>query len=268
MRPLPRRVYVAVAIVAVAAVVAFGIAVAVSPWQPRLVTWLMAGEIGVAVVASLLVPVPLATRTLHYVNTTAFLLAAVLLPAPLAMVEAALAWIITDQVRRAGWRAARQIPWIETVFNAAQVALRVAAGAIVFRSVSGVPLVDGTLTDRMLLAVVAAGVAMYLTNQVLVQGIVSVQSGRWRLGALLRLVRVDLVQEGSLLLLGVLGAIIAGRAPLAIAVPLACTIVIHRELSRSRGEALVDVTGSDAPPRLAAAPSATAPLTAMFWWAS
>ncbi len=268
MRPLPRRVYIAVAVVACAAIAAFGVAIAVAPFHARLVTWLMAGEIAVAAAASLLMPVPLATRTLHYVTTTPILLAAVLLPAPLAMAEVMLVWIATDQVRRMDRAAPRPIPWVETAFNAAKTVLRVGVGAVVFRGVSSVPLVAGALSDRVLLAVVAAGVAMYLTNQLLVHGIVSVQSGRWRLAALVRLARVDLMQDASLLLLGVLGAIIAGRAPLAIAVPLALTMVIQRELLRARGDTLVDLVNTDEAPRATEAARGTAPLTAMFWWAS
>lgn len=268
MRPLPRRVYVAVWIVVGAAIAAFGAAIAAGPWQPRLVTWLMAGEIAVAVGASMLAPVPLANRTLHYVNTTAFLLAAVLLPTPLAMAEVALAWIVTDQFQRVDWTESRRIPRSQTAFNAAQVALRVGAGTLAFRAVSGRALLSGTANDRVLLAVVAAGAAMYATNQVLVHGIVSVQSGRWRLASLMRLVRVDAMQDGSLYLLGVLGAIIAGRAPLAIAVPLAFTVVIHRELSRARGETLVDLVNVGDGPRSSEAAAGGAPLSAFAWWAS
>ncbi|HZQ37373.1 MAG TPA: hypothetical protein VFD32_15690 [Dehalococcoidia bacterium] len=268
MRPLPRRVYIAVLIVVCAACGAFAVAVAVSPWQPRLVTWLMAGEIAVAVGVSLLVPVPLANRTLHYVNTTAFLLATVLLPAPLAMAEVALAWIVTDQLQRVDWTESRRVPWLQTAFNAAQAALRVGAGALVFRAVSGTALVSGTLNDRVLLAVVAAGAAMYVINQVLLHGIVSVQSGQWRLAGLVRLVRVNAVQDGSLILLGVLGAIIAGRAPLAIAVPLAFTVVIHREMARARGTALVDLVNFDEAQRPIQATGGTTPLATFAWWAS
>lgn len=268
MRPLPRRVYVAVLLVVCAALAAFAVAVAAGPWQPRLVTWLMAGEIAVAVGASLLVPVPLANRTLHYVNTTAFLLATVLLPAPLAMAEVALAWIVTDQLQRVDWTASRRVPWLQTAFNAAQAALRVGAGALVFRAVSGKALVSGTLDDRVLLAVVAAGAAMYVTNQLLLHGIVSVQSGHWRLAGLARLVRVNAVQDGSLILLGVLGAIIAGRAPLAIAVPLAFTVVVHHELARARGGTLVDLVNLDEPQRTAAPADGRAPLATFAWWAS
>ncbi len=268
MRPLPRRVYVAVAIVVCAALAAFAVAVAVGPWQPRLVTWLMAGEIAIAVGASLLAPVPLANRSLHYVNTTAFLLAAVLLPTPLAMAEVALVWIATDQFQRVDWTESHRVPWSQTVFNAAQVALRVGAGAAAFRLVSGRVLVSGTLNDRVLLAVVAAGAAMYVTNQLLLHGIISVQSGRWRLQALVRLVRVDAMQDGSLYLLGVLGAVIAGRAPLAIAVPLVFTVVIHRELSQARGETLVDLVNVHGSPRSSEAAESMTALASLAWWAS
>jgi hypothetical protein len=268
MRPLPRRVYVAVSLVVCAALVAFAAAVAFSPWQPRLVTWLMAGEIAVAVGASLLAPVALANRTLHYVNTTAFLLATVLLPLPLAMAEVALGWIATDQFQRVDWTESRRVPWLQTAFNAAQAVLRVGAGALVFRAVSGAALVTGTVNDRVLLAVVAAGAAMYITNQLLLHGIVSVQSSHWRLAGLARLVRVNALQDGSLILLGVLGAIIAGRAPLAIAVPLAFTVVIHRELSQARGAMLVDLVNPDQAPRAVAAADSTTPLAAFAWWGS
>jgi len=95
-----------------------------------------------------------------------------------------------------------------------------------------------------------------------------VQSGQWRLAGLVRLVRVNAVQDGSLILLGVLGAIIAGRAPLAIAVPLAFTVVIHREMARARGTALVDLVNFDEAQRPIQATGGTTPLATFAWWAS
>src|SRR5579885_1208158 len=267
MRPLPRRVYGAVAIVVCAALAAFAVSVAVGPWQPHLVTWLMAGEIAIAVVASLLVPVPLATRSMQYVNTTGFLLATVLPPTPLGMVEVALIWVATDCVRRVDWTESGRIPAVQTAFNAAQVALRVAMGSLVFRAVSGAPLVTGALSDRVLFAVLAAGLAMFATDHLLVHGIVSVQAGRWRLHGLIRLARVNALPDGSLMFLGVLGAIIAGRAPLAIAVPLAFTVVIHRELASARSDTPVDLLSEEPTPDTRTARGGV-PLSAMFWWSA
>ncbi|MHB8577448.1 MAG: hypothetical protein ACYDCQ_19215, partial [Dehalococcoidia bacterium] len=73
----------------------------------------------------------------------------------------------------------------------------------------------------------------------------SVQAGRWQLGALWRMLRVNLPQEGSLLLLGVLGALIAGPAPVAIAVPLLATIIVHRELALLANGPLVELVRPD-----------------------
>src|SRR5712692_9279306 len=175
MRRPPARVIDTVLAVAVLAIIAFGAAVAFAPVHMRLTTWIVAGEIVIALLVAWLAPVLLATKTSHYVNTTAFLLATVLLPLPLAMAGVAVTCIAADARRRVAWSASGRVPWWDTTFNTGQYVLRVGLGALVFRATAGTPLLTGTVTDRLLGAVGLTGLAMYTTNIVLVHAIVSIQ---------------------------------------------------------------------------------------------
>jgi hypothetical protein len=259
----PLRVLLAVAAVAAVALAAF---LAAWRWDSAAMTpvrWVVAAELVIAVTAARLVPVPLTRRILHTVNTTAYLLAAVLLPLPVVMVGVAAVCVSTDVARRLSGADQGRMPWYGTTFNAGQHVLRVAAGGAVFSAVSGAQLLSGRISDRALFGVVLAGLAVYAVNIVLLHAIVCVQEARWQLGALRRLVRVNLPQEGSLLLLGILGAIIAGPAPLLVALPLLATIIIYRELALQRPDAPIELI-RDEEPAVRAAASAPASMPA-FW---
>src|SRR5438094_706167 len=153
MRRPPARVVATVLAVAVLAFVAFAAAVALAPVHMRLTTWIVAGEIAVAYLAAFLFSISLASRTLQSVGTTAFLLATVLLPMPLAMADMVAVYIAVDAAQWGSATYRQRMPWYGTTFAAAERILRVAVGAIVFRSVADMPLLAGTLTPRLLLAV-------------------------------------------------------------------------------------------------------------------
>jgi hypothetical protein len=108
--------------------------------------------------------------------------------------------------------------------------LLVAAGAAVFRALTGSPTLTGQITDRRLLAIALAGMAMYVANKLLVFAIVSVQHRRLDPGALRQLVQVNAAEEAVLLLLGVLATMAAAPSPWLAVLPLAATLLVLREL--------------------------------------
>jgi hypothetical protein len=241
----PVRFLLAVLATAILAALALGMSLRVGVPAMRLTSWVVAAELVTALTIARLVPVPLTRRTLHTVNTTAFLLATLLLPLPAVMLGMVAICVATDIMRRRSGGPGGRVGWYDTTFNSAERVLRVGAAALVFRLVSGTPTLAGPVSDRAMVAVMLAALTMYVTNIGLVQVMLSILVGRWQLAALLRLLRVNLPQEGSQLLLGVLGAIIAGPAPVLVGIPLLRTVIVSRELSQQRGDAPMELFRDD-----------------------
>jgi|SRR5579884_1505406 hypothetical protein len=264
MNSPPRSYRLAVVVAAAVAAAAVWLSLRADARGMSVTSWLVAAELTVALAIGRLAPVSLAKRTLHMVGTTGFLLAALLLPLPVAMIGVVVICLATDLTRRTVGADGGRLRWYDTTYNSAQYVLRIGAGALVFRAISGTELLSGRMTDRGLAAVVLAGAAMYLTNIALVYAIVSIGTGRWQYAALLRLVRINLPQEGSLLLLGVLGAMIAGPAPLLIALPLLATIIIYRELALQRTDTPIELIRDDE--RQSAPIAVLEPVSILAFW--
>jgi putative nucleotidyltransferase with HDIG domain len=118
------------------------------------------------------------------------------------------------------------------IFNAATSALSTGCAALAFRALAP----DSVIADRPL-AVVAAGIAKYVTETLIVDGAVALQLRRNPLVTWWPIHRRDLLPHASLYAVGVLAALIAGTAPwaiLALIVPAVLLLVSLRESARLR----------------------------------
>jgi putative nucleotidyltransferase with HDIG domain len=118
------------------------------------------------------------------------------------------------------------------IFNAATSTLGTGCAALAFRALAP----DGVIADRPL-AVVAAGVAKYAVETLIVDGAVALQRRRNPLVTWWPIHSRDLLPHASLYAVGVLAALIAGTAPwaiLALTVPAVLLLVSLRESARLR----------------------------------
>lgn len=158
-------------------------------------------------------PIHLADKTKVYVDS-AVVIAAVLLLSPAAAVGLAVVAVGVHQI-------VRREDWDQTVFNVAQTALHVGAGALVFRALGPAgpsPEVPGI---GSWLGVVAAIGAMHLLNTLGVAIIAALQLGNDPLRVWREEFWLDFPEHLVLVALGVLLALLAGDRPwlLSLAVP-------------------------------------------------
>ncbi len=190
---------------------------------------------GLIVVATLR-PLPLSFKRKLVLDTGVLVAAVLLLPAGVAVLVGATGTLLVHAVRRDDW--------IQAVFNASQVALVTAAAAFVLRA-AGVGLRDGAF-DRPAaeVAILVAGVAMYVVSNVVVATMVALQSGMSPVDVWLRVARqVDGGEVlGHLAQVG-LGAIVAisltvtpWSLPLALLPAVAVYVLVGRYV-RARWEA-------------------------------
>jgi HD-GYP domain-containing protein (c-di-GMP phosphodiesterase class II) len=222
MRTIPLRLLVPILALAGGALAVLAVAVARVPvaWTERtaLLTVLLGGML-------LLVrrsPVHLAPKTKLAVDTAPLFAAALLLPAPLAMVTAAVAVSAADTSRRA--------PWFQALFNTAETALRVAIGAVVFAALAGTTHLTEPRPGAWLLALPVAAAAMFLLNTLLVDLVIGLQLQRFPLRDYWRRWQFSLPQEGALFLLGLLVATLGVRFPWALVLLAVPAVVVHRSL--------------------------------------
>lgn len=147
--------------------------------------------------------------------------AALLLPPPLAMATVAASVLIGRIVRRARWYAA--------LFTAAECAIKVGIGALLFQGINGGQLVDLT-AGAWMIAVPVTAVAMHLVNTVLVHGMICVQRRRFSLWEYGNHMRGDLQQQASMYLLGLLVAALGAEHAWTMALLAVPTVVAHRSL--------------------------------------
>ena len=222
MKSVPSRIVILVLTLAGVAVATLAAAVAREPVHPDYSQALLMALLSAMVLLARLYPVHLAPKTKTAVDTAPLFAAALLLPAPLAMVVAAAAVGVANPVRHA--------PWYQTVFNTAEVALRVAVGGALFGLFSSSDRLTDLALGRWLPAAAVAAVAMYLVNGVLVDLVVGVQLRRSPLADFWRRRRFDLPQEGALFLLGLLVAALGARYPWTIVLLAVPVFVVHRSL--------------------------------------
>jgi hypothetical protein len=225
MDDVPVRVRVYAILVAVAAGIGFVVATALDADAWSRTSSLLAVALLVAAIVAQRFPVHLSEKTKVYVDAALFTAAALLLPPLLAMLVAAAAVGVGHLAARSSWRQA--------VFNVAQTALYVGAGAVTYQWLndSSVPPTVPGLGSA--LAILAAAVVMHLLNTGLVAGVVALQLDRnpyrtWRDGILL-----DLPQHLVLVAIGVLLAVVARDYPWLAPLFIAPLAFVYLSLRRS-----------------------------------
>ena len=217
-----------VGLVAGATLVVFGGSLAASGSGMRLLggwqTAVLAAALAAAAVLAQRFPLHLTYQTKVYVDTAVFTAAGLVLDVPTAMLVAAVPTAINQARLREGWAAA--------IFNAAQTALYVGAGAAVFRWLEGNPVPPVLPGLGNLWAVLACAATMHLVNTLVVAVVGALQVGVsplrcWRTG-----IWLDLPEHVALVVFGVLIAVVSVDRPWALpvfAIPIA---VVYASLRR------------------------------------
>ena len=164
-------------------------------------------------------PLQLTPRTKTTVATAPLFAAILLLSVPLAIAVAAVGAFLGDVVRRS--------PWFQALFNTAEAALRLAAGATIFMLIAGTHSIAHLALRGWVVAVPAAAGAMYLVNSALVELIIAVQLRHFSPAAFLRRRQSDVLAEGSLFLLGLLLAILGALTPWTLALVVGLFILLR-----------------------------------------
>jgi hypothetical protein len=175
-----------------------------------------------------LVPLPFAFRTKVYLDTCVLVAAVLLFDPGVAMVAAAGGTAVAHAVRR-------RTP-AEAVFNTAQVALQAAVGGLVLGA--GGRSAEAFRFARPLdaAAVLVAGAAIYLTNTVLVAGVIAIEASAnpvrtWR-DSTLDTARGDVLAHLAQVGLGLAAAVAADARPWAVALLVLPAVAMHASRSR------------------------------------
>jgi putative nucleotidyltransferase with HDIG domain len=192
------------------------------------------GDLGIAggllVFATLaqLRPIHLTQKMKITVEDTATFAAALLLTPWLALAVAGGSTLIASAKRR-------NAPWFEAAFNAAVTGLSGMTAAAVFLTLGG----DGSMVATYGAPALAAAVAMYFGQTVLVDIAVSMQLRRNPITAWWPVHRRELPQSSALYALGALTAIVADVYPIAIVLfglPVAAVLASMRETAQLRAQ--------------------------------
>jgi len=215
-------------IVAVLAAACAGLAIAWSNAPTHTNAALVLGTVLLTMASAAQVwPLHLSTKVKITVDDLPTFAAALLLPPFDAMVVAAASTLIGLRFRNTRMR------WYNRGFNAAATALGTGAAALTYA------LLHGSMPPTMAsaIAIIAAGIAKYLTQAFLVDFVVALQLKRRPLERWWELHRRDLPYETSLYLLGALAAVSVGNEPLALllfALPMLAMVLSMRETARVR----------------------------------
>ena len=193
------------------------------PSQASLVTGLL---LLVMASAAQIWPLHLSTKIKITVDDLPTFAAALLFDPFSAMIIAAASTLI-------GLRYRNRMRWYNRGFNAASTTLGTGLAALVYRGLAG------PLPPAMSAAVImlAAGVAKYALQAVLVDVVVALQLRRRPFERWWEVHRRDLPYESSLYLLGALAAVSVGDEPIALvlfAIPMVAMLVSMRETARVR----------------------------------
>jgi diguanylate cyclase (GGDEF)-like protein len=157
------RLYIGILVAAVAAFLA---------WElPG--TELVAGRIALACgfvgvfALALLFPLPFAWKTRHHLDTSVIVAAALMFQPAIAVLIIVVGLLVAQIIRRESWA--------QFVFNAAQFALQGAVASAILAASGWEPVSPRFNSPGLLLAIIAAGVAMYLVNTVLVSIIIGLE---------------------------------------------------------------------------------------------
>jgi len=172
-------------------------------------------------------PLHLSTKVKITVDDLPTFAAALLLPPFEAILIAGASTLVGLRFRNTRMR------WYNRGFNAASTALGTGAAALTYTAMHGS--VPPAMASAV--AIIAAGIAKYLTQALLVDLVVALQLKRRFLENWWDLHRRDLPYETTLYMLGALAAVTVGDQPIALvlfAVPMGAMLVALRETARVR----------------------------------
>jgi HD-GYP domain-containing protein (c-di-GMP phosphodiesterase class II) len=167
-------------------------------------------------------PVQLAPRLRLSADTAPAFAATLLLPPPLA--------IAVSVAGIGGGEAVRRGHMIQVAYNIAVAALRASAATTAFTLLSPLPLMDNPEAWRASLAFLAAGLAMYAANVILIDAVVAVQRKINPLRGWWARRRGQLPHEVSLYLLGTLVAVIGARWAGGLVLITVPSVIVYRSL--------------------------------------
>lgn len=142
---------------------------------------LLAFAIAALVALAWLFPLPISFKTQLYLDSIPLLAAILLLPPGLALSSVGLGTLAAHLARRR--------PLDESAFNSAQAVLQATTGVVALTLIGWSATAPSFESPVALGAVALTGVVIYLTNDLLVAGMVSLQSGRRLLGVWLDALR-------------------------------------------------------------------------------
>ena len=216
---------------------------------------LVAALLGVALLAAYRFPVHLTDKTKVSVDTAILLAAVLLLPPELAIAMAGVMAAVHELVEHTSWQ--------QSVFNAAQTTLYVAAGARVFHAIAGPGSPPLLAEPSALLAALVAVAVMHALNTAAVAVAAALQLGRSPLAFWLDGIGVDLPEHGALAATGVLLAIATQSYPWVLPLLAGPLVLVYlslrtraelRATTRATADALADLNARFGSPPGAAEP--------------
>ncbi|MBI2936501.1 MAG: hypothetical protein HYY31_06845 [Chloroflexi bacterium] len=197
------------------------------PWDSRDAA--LAGMLIVIVTLAIHFPLKTAPKTQIAVDTAPTFLALLLLPLPLSLLSLWAGMLLSFL-----W--AKRVRWQEVTFNLAQLGLSMSLGGLAYRALAPRTLDSGGWEQAT--GVLAAAVAYYAINYLLLTGVVSIHTGSRPLVVLRRNLVTSLPTEIPLLALGYLGALVTERylwaLPLFIPPILAVYLSFRRSVEETR----------------------------------
>jgi HD-GYP domain-containing protein (c-di-GMP phosphodiesterase class II) len=121
-------------------------------------------------------------------------------------------------------------PWFNTAFNAAQITLTVLAAAALYRLLAPVSLTESGRDLRSVLAVIPAGVALYLVSSLAVDVAAAIQRRRSPFASWIAVRGSTLAPHVALVAIGAATATAVSRVPLLVIVAVAPVIAIRSML--------------------------------------
>jgi hypothetical protein len=198
-----RAVRISVAATALGAILLSATLIATTDWA-KVSLWMVAFLLAAGLAANWF-PLHLADKTKVFVDTAVFTAAVLVLPPGPAVAVAAGAVLIHGLVTRKHWEQA--------LFNPAQTALYVGAGAGAFRVVAAAGRSAGAPTAGIVAGALAGVTVMHAVNTALVAGIVALQLDRRPMHEWLDGLAIDLPEHTALTVTGVLAAGLLVRVP-------------------------------------------------------
>ena len=226
------RVPIFVGLVAAAAVTMAGLLVPAShPTMPQV---MLAGVMALMAVAAIQFPLLITPKTKVNTSSAVYFTAALVLPPGLVLLIAGSSQLVGGLIlarRRNPLTGRPRRNALDTVFNTSQWIIAASGSSLVFSWL--VSSVSPDSTYVWFIAMVAAGVTMYLSNTAAVAAIAAIQTQRNLIAIWLDGRRVDAITEAGLYTIGAVASVAVPAHPwvlLGLVVP---TILLHTSLQRT-----------------------------------